>query len=78
MTSQREEIARFVVAQFGLDVGPAELSPDYDLLEAGVLDSIGAYTVAAWLVRRYDLDPRNQEVLPEQVSSIRASRRAGE
>jgi acyl carrier protein len=43
------EIRQFVINEFAVGIEPEELRPDYDLMDNGILDSLGVLTVLAWI-----------------------------
>lgn len=42
-------VAQFIVEEFAPDLDPAQLDPDYDLLEGGIVDSLALLTIVAWI-----------------------------
>ncbi|MBM7773750.1 acyl carrier protein [Actinokineospora baliensis] len=63
-------VTRFVVEEFLPDVPAEEVDPDLDLVAAGVIDSLGALRVLAWLQDTFDV--RVDEVDPADLRSVRA------
>ncbi|GLZ43080.1 acyl carrier protein [Actinokineospora sp. NBRC 105648] len=70
--SRPDEITRFVVAEFAPDIRPEELDPDFDLLENGVVDSLGLLRLIAWLGERYDLPVDDLDLAPQDFRSVHA------
>ncbi|WP_018680900.1 phosphopantetheine-binding protein [Actinokineospora enzanensis] len=66
------EITRYVVAEFAPDVRPDELDPDFDLLDSGVVDSLGLLRLIAWLGERHDLPVDELDLDPAEFRSVRA------
>jgi acyl carrier protein len=64
-----DAIRRFIVVDLGW-AGSDELTDDYPLLEAGVLDSIGLVHVMTFLEDEFDLDVFDREVVTRDFASI--------
>jgi acyl carrier protein len=43
------EIKQFVIDEFAVGIAPEELRSDYDLMDNGILDSLGVLTILAWI-----------------------------
>ncbi|GAA2259275.1 hypothetical protein GCM10010232_57460 [Streptomyces amakusaensis] len=65
-------IREFVVEEFLPDVPPAELEYEYDLLEHGVIDSLGLLKVIVWIEDRYGIDTEKVDLRPESFRSVAA------
>ena len=68
----RERIARYIAEEFLPDT-PAEAIPDdLNLIESGVVDSLGLLKIVAFLEEDLRLSIAPEAVLPENLSSIEA------
>ncbi|NYH55677.1 acyl carrier protein [Nocardiopsis arvandica] len=65
-----ETIREFVVREFLPDVSAGELDMDRDLLESGIVDSLGLLKVIAWLEERYDVVAEDEDLTPERFRSV--------
>lgn len=65
-------IIQFVVEEFLPDIRPAELAADLDLLDSGVIDSLGLLKVIAWLEDRFGIAADDLELAPENFRSVTA------
>jgi len=63
-------VTRFVLDEFLPDVQEAELGPDYDLVDGGVIDSLGLLRLMAWLAERFDLSVDDMELDPDSFRSV--------
>lgn len=54
------------------DVPVEELESDYDLLEGGVVDSLGLLKVVAWLETEFDIGVDDAELGPESFRTVDA------
>ncbi|MDH6128150.1 acyl carrier protein [Kitasatospora sp. GP82] len=68
------EIKEFITAKFLPDTDPAELTDDYDLVENGVIDSLGLLRVISWVAETYGLPLDDIAIAPENFRSIEAIR----
>ncbi|CRK58859.1 hypothetical protein [Alloactinosynnema sp. L-07] len=70
--SRLAEIKRFVLAEFAPDVGADELADDFDLLDNGVVDSLGLLRLIAWVGLRYDIPVEEVDLTPDNFRSVDA------
>ncbi|MEV0375462.1 acyl carrier protein [Streptomyces sp. NPDC050636] len=64
-----DDIKKYLVEEFLLDIPADELAEDYDLLANGVIDSLGLLTLVSWLEDRYRLDIDAMEIAPDNFRS---------
>lgn len=72
--SAEAEIKGFVIANFARDVTPNELSSDLNLLDSGVVDSLGLLRLIAWVGDSYHIPVNDVNVSPDDFSSVDAIR----
>ncbi len=65
-------IKRFIVEEFAPEIAPSELDVDYDLLESGIIDSLGLLTVLAWGEDEFGVEIDTGEVGEDDFRSVRA------
>jgi len=69
----RTDIVRqFIVDEFAPDIDAAELDADFDVLESGIVDSLGLLTVLAWAEDRFGVQIDVGEVDEDDFRSPRA------
>ncbi|MEU6235176.1 acyl carrier protein [Kitasatospora sp. NPDC047058] len=68
--ARTDDIKRYLIEQFLLDVTVDELEDDFDLLANGVVDSLGLLTLVGWLENTYKLDIDALDILPENFRSV--------
>jgi acyl carrier protein len=68
MASTQDIIRDFIVTTFPGD--GAEPDPGTDLLEAGIIDSIGVLTLVTWLEETFGFTVEDEDVVPENLGSI--------
>ncbi len=66
------DVKQFIVEQFAPDLDAEDLDPSYDLLEAGIIDSLGLLTVLAWIEQRFQLVVDVGEIGEESFRSVRS------
>ena len=65
-------IKRFLVEEFLPDVPESEIGEDFDLIENGVVDSLGLLKVIAWLEGHFRVSVDIAEMVPENFRSVTA------
>jgi hypothetical protein len=64
-------ITRYLVEAFAPDISAAELSPDEDLLESGVLNSIVLIKTIPWIEATYGLDLDFVDLTPDDFRTVK-------
>ncbi|MFP8883437.1 phosphopantetheine-binding protein [Streptomyces mangrovi] len=70
--SVESEIKRFIIGNFLPDVPADQLSSDLDLLENGVVDSLGLLRLITWVGDEYRIPVADLDIAPHQFSSVEA------
>lgn len=65
-------VKRFIVDEFAPDIDPDRLDPEYDLLEGGIIDSLGLLTIVAWIEDRFGVAVDAGEIGEDDLRSVRA------
>jgi D-alanine--poly(phosphoribitol) ligase subunit 2 len=55
MSNTATAVTHFIVEEFAPDLDADNLGPDYDLLEGGIIDSLGLLVVLAWIEEQFDI-----------------------
>lgn len=63
-------VTQFIIEEFLPDVGASELDSDYDLVDGGVIDSLGLLKTIAWLEDRFDLRVEEIDLDPDSFRSV--------
>lgn len=74
MTDHTRMIREFIVKEFLPDVPVEQLEADYDLLDGGVIDSIGLLRAIVWLEDTFQIPLYDAEIVPESFRSVAAIR----
>ena len=64
-------ITRYLVDAFAPDISATELSPEEDLLESGVLNSIVLIKTFPWIEATYGVDLDSVELTPEDFRTVK-------
>ena len=64
------EIREFLRENFPLSADGVTLQQDDSLIEVGVIDSTGVLELIGFIEERYEVEIRDEEVLPENLDSI--------
>jgi len=64
------EIRDFLRENFPLSADGVTLERDDSLIEVGVIDSTGVLELIGFIEERYEVEIRDEEVLPENLDSI--------
>ncbi|MBW5481294.1 phosphopantetheine-binding protein [Streptomyces bambusae] len=70
--SNVDTIKTFVIAEFLPGTSPAELAADHDLLNDGVIDSLGVLKLIAWVEDRFELAVGDADLDPNNFRSVEA------
>ncbi len=65
-------VRQFIVDEFLPDVRPDQLDRGFDLIENGVIDSLGLLKVIAWLEGHFNTSIDVVEMVPENFCSVDA------
>lgn len=64
------EVRDYVVAEFLPEGEPVEITGDMDLLNSGIVDSLGLLKLIAWLENAYEITVGDADLDPENFSSL--------
>jgi acyl carrier protein len=67
-----DHVRQFVVEELEFVGDPSELSDDYQLLEEGVLDSLGIMALVEYLEAEFDIVIDEDDVVAERFETIRS------
>jgi acyl carrier protein len=64
------EVEKFIVEEIALGTGVESVGHDEDLLAQDVIDSLGIVELVAFLESRYGIEVGDDDLLPENFSSV--------
>lgn len=65
-------VTQFIVEEFAPDIDPDRLDPELDLLESGIVDSLGLLTIVAWIEDRFAVAVDAGDIGEDDLRSVRA------
>ncbi len=68
------EIKEFIVSEYIPETAPEDLDSSYDLLDTGVVDSLGLLRLIQWVGDRYGIAIDDIEISPDNFRSVNAIR----
>lgn len=63
-------ITEFVIDEFLPDVSPDDLDPEEDLLQSGVIDSLGLLKLIAWIEDTFDVAVDDAALDPDNFRTV--------
>jgi acyl carrier protein len=67
-----ERLRRFICDDLGWYGTPGELTPDYELIDNGVLDSLGIFRTVGFLEDECGIEVADDDLVPENFSTLTA------
>jgi acyl carrier protein len=68
----RTTIRTFVIERLAPAVGLSSLGDDDDLIDSGVVDSLGIFQLIAFLEERFGIKIGDEEITPENFGTVAA------
>jgi acyl carrier protein len=65
-----EQVERFLLTEVAVDYDKKPFSPDSDLLELRILDSLGVLKLVLFLERTFGIQVEDEDVVPENFESL--------
>lgn len=65
-----EELERVLLAEIAVGLGKKSLEPDEDLLEQGIIDSLGLMRLIAFMEGTFDVKIVDDEIVPENFQCL--------
>lgn len=63
-------IEKYVLAEIAGGLGKTKIEPDEDLLEQGIIDSLGLMKLIAFLEETFGIKIQDEEIIPENFQSL--------
>ena len=71
----RSTIREFVLDRLAPTSGRSEIADDDDLIDSGVIDSLGIFQLVAFLEESFGVSIGDEEITPENFASVMAIER---
>ena len=65
-----EKLQKFLLTEIAGDLGKETLAPDEDLLEAGIIDSMGIMRLITFMEGNIGIKVMDEEIVPENFQSL--------
>ena len=65
-----EELKKYVLTEVAVDLGKKPLDPDEDLLEQGIIDSLGIMKLVLFLEESYGIQVNDEDIIPENFQCL--------
>ena len=65
-----EKLEKIFFTEIAVDLGKKSLVPDEDLLEQGILDSIGIMKLIVFIEENFGIQVEDEEIIPENFQSL--------
>lgn len=70
MLTMREGLEKFLVTEIAADLGKRSLTPDEDLLEQRIIDSLGILRLVSYLEESQQIKILDGDIVPENFQSM--------
>jgi len=67
----QEKLKNYLLMELAADLGIESLSAEDDLLEQGIIDSMGIMNVIAFMEEQFEIAVEDQEIVPENFQTIK-------
>jgi len=65
-----ENVKKILLTEIAVDLGKKSLDPDEDLLEQGIIDSLGIMKLVLFMEETYGIAVADEEVVPENFQTV--------
>jgi acyl carrier protein len=65
-----ENLKNILLTEIAVDLGKKSLDPDEDLLEQGIIDSLGIMKLVLFMEETYGIAVADEEVVPENFQTV--------
>lgn len=65
-----ENLEKILLTEITVDLGKKSLDPDEDLLEQGIIDSLGIMKLVLFLEESYGIQVNDQDIIPENFQCL--------
>jgi len=65
-----ENLEKFLLTEIAVDLGKKSMDPNEDLLEQGIIDSLGIMKLVLFLEESYGIQVDDQDITPENFQCL--------
>jgi len=66
------QLKEYLLSEVAVDLGKEDLSDDDDLLELGIIDSMGIVSLISFMEEKFDISIEDEEIVPDNFQSLRS------
>lgn len=70
-----EHLEKFLLAEVAVDLGRKSLTLDEDLLEQGIIDSLGIMKLVLFMEETFNIRIADEDIIPDNFQSLSAMAR---
>jgi acyl carrier protein len=70
LMEKKNKIRMFIVETFLFEAPDATLGDDESLLDSGIIDSTGVLELVAFIEDEFDIEVKDEELIPDNLDSI--------
>ncbi len=67
-----QELHTYIITQYLNNQAPQEFDEDYNLIDAGIMDSLAIINTVTYLEKQYGIEFGDSDIVPEYFISINA------
>jgi len=64
------DLEKVLITEIAVDLGKKSLNPDEDLLEGGIIDSLGIMKLVLFLEESYGIHVNDEDIIPENFQCL--------
>ena len=68
--SVKDSLEKFLVAEIAAGLGKKAVDPDEDLLQQGIIDSLGLMKLIDFMERSFGIRVSDEDIVPENFQSV--------
>ncbi len=65
-----ESLEKFILTEIAVESNKKKLDPDEDLLEQGIIDSLGIMKLILFMEQTYGIAVADEEIVPENFQTV--------
>jgi len=65
-----DKLEQFLLSEIAVDLGKKSLAPDDDLLEQGIIDSMGIMKLIVFMEETFGISVEDEDVIPENFQCL--------
>jgi acyl carrier protein len=65
-----ERLQKVLLTEIAADLGKESFDPDEDLLEQGIIDSLGVMTLIAFMEKDFGIEVSDEDIIPENFQTL--------